>query len=416
MTDQAKHDNTSENSSSDTQASAEAEAQQPQSNEAAGLPPPAEPSRRRKGASSGGGGFTALLLLLLLAGLAALAYFGWEREQALQVRVEQLEGVLDEQSNQLSSIQRQTQTAVAEADAKVEQSRQQLSRLQQELQSRLEESARRQSAQIQTLHEQVRALSTTTTEDWKLAEAYYLTRLAGQRLLMERDTGSGLALLQAADEIVKNYPDADLHPVRRALADDIATLRLANNVDVPGIYLRIAALAQQAQALPVGEPPVFEPESDSAESEAEGAAEEESGIWATIRRSFYRALGNLQSYIRITRDDDQLESLTTTPAAAEKLLSSLQLNLDTAGLALLREQPDIYQHSLDRSLEIAGRLFSNRQQREGFLTELQELRDSDIVQELPSISASQRAFANYLEQRHRLAPAGNGSQPQGQEP
>lgn len=426
VTDQAKQDQTTDPTTTDTVTKPEASpevvadavpdgeprpAEAPKADDSP--PPPKVPPAKRKKSSSGGGWFTGLLLVVLLAGLVAFGYYGWQREQALQAQVTQLDEALSGQRSQLSSLQRQTQTAVAEAEAKVEQSRQQISRMQEQLQSRLEEQANRQNAQIQTLHQQVRSLSTTTTEDWKLAEAYYLTRLASQRLLTERDTGSALALLQAADEIAKNYPDPDLHAVRSALADDIATLRLANNVDVSGIYLRIAALGRQAQALPVGEAPVFEPGDPAAEPENDAAGEEDSGIWATIRRSFQRALGNLQSYVRITRDDESLDSLMTGPAAAEQLLSSLQLNLDTAQLALLREQPEIYQHSLDRAQQIATRLFSNRQQREGFLGELEALRSTDIVQQLPSISASQQAFANYLEQRHRLAPSGNGAQQQG---
>lgn len=371
---------------------------------------PSEPPRRRTGAW-----LMAPLLLLLMGAVAGLAYFGWEREQQLQTRVDQLEEALSAQRSQVSGVERQTQAVASQAETVARQSRQQIDQLQNQLQSRLSEQRRELEAQLQTLHQQLRSLSTTTTEDWKLAEAYYLMRLAAQRLLMERDTGSALALLETADGIVKSYPDADLHAVRSALAEDITTLRLANNVDLQGIYLRIAALGRQAHSLPIANHLTFDREATEEERGTE-AEPEDQDIWSTIRESFRRMLDRLQDYIRISHDEEALNALTLSPAAADQLLSSLLLHLDTAQLALLREQPEIYQHSLERAQQLSLRLFADSQQRQRFVSELEALRDTDILQELPGIGASQQAMAVYLERRHRLAPRSNGQQPQEQQP
>ena len=47
---------------------------------------------------------------------------------------------------------------------------------------------------------EVRELMGPAREDWLLAESEYLLRLASQRLLMDRDVPSAIALIQSADD------------------------------------------------------------------------------------------------------------------------------------------------------------------------------------------------------------------------
>ena len=54
------------------------------------------------------------------------------------------------------------------------------------------------------LREEMLALVGTTSQDWLMAEVEYLLRLANQRVLMERDPQGAIALLRAADDIVRD--------------------------------------------------------------------------------------------------------------------------------------------------------------------------------------------------------------------
>src|SRR5690606_37845313 len=83
-------------------------------------------------------------------------------------------------------------------------------------QSRLAEVQLQLSHQAQRL----RALSETTREDWLLAEAEYLLRLASQRILTERQTSNAITLMETADGILRDLDDSDLFAVRKALAAD----------------------------------------------------------------------------------------------------------------------------------------------------------------------------------------------------
>ncbi|TBR36406.1 hypothetical protein CBF23_015170, partial [Marinomonas agarivorans] len=66
---------------------------------------------------------------------------------------------------------------------------------------------------IQVLKEKLKRLENTTKEDWKLAEAEYLIRLANQRLLMEKDVIGAKNMLLNAVDILEQLDDPLLFDV-----------------------------------------------------------------------------------------------------------------------------------------------------------------------------------------------------------
>src|SRR5690606_13583940 len=116
----------------------------------------------------------------------------------------------------------------------------------------LRQQLAQQGQTIQQLEQQLAALQRNVTpqgnrlsqlgnasrEDWQLAEADYLLRLANQRLMLEQDSRAALGLLQQVDTIVRDGDLPHLYGVRQQLARDITELKLAENVDREGIYLR----------------------------------------------------------------------------------------------------------------------------------------------------------------------------------
>lgn len=369
-------------------------------------------TERRSPAKKAANWSAFLLVLILLASVGGLSYYQWVHQQDFQQSIVQITEQVEQQSTRLSdvsesidSVQQEAEQALQRMSQASDQSQQQSRQLEQQL----EQQARQLEQQLGALRQQVQAISTTTTEDWKLAEAYYLTRLAGQRLLMERDTESALALLRAADDIARNYPDPDLYTVRQALSDDIAALRVADSVDREGLYLQIGAVSRQITELQVAEPLNYQPQQEEAGGAAETAQVEEEGeagsVWESIQRSFAGAMSKLEDFVRIRRHDEAPRPLAD-PERQLYMRSSLQTALDTAQLALLREQPSIYQASLEKAQDLLSDLYAKSTARDNTMAELSRLQNTDIVQQLPDISDSQEALGRYLEQRHRLANGG----------
>ena len=104
---------------------------------------------------------------------------------------------------------------------------------------------------LQAQNRRLLSISTTTREDWLLAEAEYLLKLANQRVVIEKNAENAVSLLEEADGILRDLRDPDLYAIRQVLQRDLASLRLVEKIDREGMYLSLLSLAEQVNALPV---------------------------------------------------------------------------------------------------------------------------------------------------------------------
>lgn len=104
---------------------------------------------------------------------------------------------------------------------------------------------------LDALQTKVLDLDDKRPNDWMLAESEYLVRMAGRKLWLEHDIVSAITLLGNADERIKALNDPSLMPIRKALAEDIAKLKGMPRVDREGLTLKLAALSDQIELLPL---------------------------------------------------------------------------------------------------------------------------------------------------------------------
>ena len=363
---------------------------------AAGTAPPRSSSARR---SRAGTWVAWALLVVVMAALGTGGYFAWPLAKDYQQRFQTLE-----ENNQ--SQQRQLSNAVAQ----LQQLRQSVVDQQQAL-AGVEDDNRALRVQLGAQNDSIRALSATTTDDWKLAEAYYLTRLASQRLAMERNTQGAIALLQAADDIVnrhlQNHADHALTTVRQQIAQDVVALKVVGSVDREGMFFTINAIMEQINHLPQAQPLNYRNQHLGAEDSSETASTvEEVSVWQRMQESFQQALANSKDLIRIDHHDQPIAALPA-PDQQQLLIYRVQTLLLSAQLSLLREQPQIFNLSLQQVEQLLTDNYPlttnpDFQAVKGIVATLKELQSQSIVQALPDISRSQQQLGNYLDRLHRI--------------
>ena len=323
------------------------------------------------------------LLAIILALMALFVYAALRFQRDLQLELSHHERALDALRAELETAQqervrwredlRQRQDQIAADDSDYEQ--------------RINLVEERLAAQ----NKRLLSMSTTSREDWLLAEAEYLLKLANQRVLIERNAGASVALLTKADAILRDLDDPDLYSLRAAIQDDLIKLKLVEAIDVEGIYLRLGALARQVEQIPFVKN-TFEHATETQAGESEDAAPQSS-----LKR-FLRTLGG---YYRIIDDSEKPEVLLP-PDASAYLYLNLRMSLEQAQLALLREQQAIYNSSLEQSLRWLNRYFPGSSVSQRFSTELTELLEIKVVRDLPDISASLELLRAYIENLHQL--------------
>ena len=273
-------------------------------------------------------------------------------------------------------------------------------RWQQQLQQSMGElqgQAERQAQAVQSFEEELATLRTELArfsahdrESWLLAEAEYLLRLSNQRLIMAGDTVAAQALLASADAVLRELDDVSLHSVRSAVASDLAAVRAVPKVDLEGIYVRLSALAEQADKLVI-----FQfPERDARPREA---TQED---WqARLQQGYEQALLKLSDYVIIRRRDVPMQALMD-PQWEGLVRQNLRMLLEQAQVALLSSNQALYESSLERAQHWVAQFFeSDAAAAQAMAREITQLAALQVQVTMPEISRSLEALDGAIERR-----------------
>lgn len=382
---------------------------------------------------------TMVLLVFVGGGVGVAGFLGWQLQQTLDDQMAGLsQKVLANQaaiSSAKSSID-STKSSIDAVESSVnDQSNATRDQLKAQIESQLDSAGKsfrslsnKQQQQVDMLQKRIDghqqrllSLSTTSREDWMLAEAEYLLKLANQRVLLERTTENAVALLEAADQLVAQVSagtgDAELFAIRKAISRDLTALKLIKSVDKDGIYLELQALAERIDLLPRVPDHTFvnavssRYEAMSAEGENKDAVDSsEVGGNSVLDRVWFELkgmAGTLNQYIKIEDAVAPAKPLVDQNFTEVAGLN-VRLLLEQAQIALLKESPIIYSNSLNQAHELIGRYYIPSQQATEFQEAILKLNTVDVAPTLPDISKSLQLLHGYLRLLHKLQDTAEG--------
>jgi uroporphyrin-3 C-methyltransferase len=178
--------------------------------------------------------------------------------------------------------------------------------------------------------------------------------------------------------------------VRSAVASDLAAVRAVPKVDLEGIYVRLSALAEQADKLVI-----FQfPERDARPREA---TQED---WqARLQQGYEQALLKLSDYVIIRRRDVPMQALMD-PQWEGLVRQNLRMLLEQAQVALLSSNQVLYESSLERAQHWVAQFFeSDAAAAQAMASEIRQLAALQVQVTMPEISRSLEALDGAIERR-----------------
>lgn len=344
-------------------------AQPPAKGSAGGAAKSAPPPPRRNGRRPG---LWLALLALIIALLAVLgAGYLWQQQQQLRSTMQ----------DRLTALQRDDAALRSDWSDRAEQLQQRAERLSQ-AQQELRDSV-----------ESVRELAGRSRRDWMLAEVEYLLRIANRRLQLQRDVGTAMAALSSADARLRELADPGLTDVRQEIARELDALRATERPDIEGMSVQLTSLSEQVDQLPVkaARAPERTPQEVQTDTQPLSAKQ-----W---REAAARAWQAIKSLVVIRRRDEPIQPLLG-PEQEFAVREGLRLKLESARVALLRQNQDLYRSSLQGAQAWLQRYFIPDDSRSQAMQQtLQQLQSRTIQVALPDISASLRTLRDTMRQR-----------------
>lgn len=362
--------------------------------------PPAAPARR------GVTGAVALLALLLaLVALAAAGYLWWasqDRGAAVAghtAEIERLSGTLEEARSSLRDLQARV-GELGTADTERSRGLRGLEERLEGLEDRLASVPGRLSS-LESSMASLQGISAGARDAWLLAEAEYYLQLANAELQLAGNPERALLALEFADQRIRQLADPALAEVRRTLTRELRAVEAMEKPDLQGISMTLASLAETVDSLPLA--------SETAEPGDGGGPPPEA--LSGIDRALASVKAAFSDIVTVRRTDEAVTPLIS-PEAAWFLRANLALRLQTARLALLRGEQEIFEQSLaDAAAWLRDYYDTDSQAVRSAVETLSGLRAAEFTVTPPDISGSLRLLREFRQRNAAGTPAAPTNEP-----
>ncbi|MBT8444233.1 MAG: uroporphyrinogen-III C-methyltransferase [Gammaproteobacteria bacterium] len=342
----------------------------------ASTPAAAQPPAQK---SSSGIGILALLIAVAAAAGAGYVWYEQQAQRVLEARIGEVGRDLERRSRELDRVLDSVED-LARIDRE---NADEIASVVERIDSELAEIPVRM-AQLEATVEKVPGISFEARSAWLRSEAEYFLRIANAQLSLADNVGVSLRALELADEQLRDLADPKLTPVREAISDERAALKAVPQPDAEGIVLKLGSLTRSLDKLTLA---------DVARTNFRGEAGEataESG-WQRAWRAIVDAL---KSVISVKREDREITPLLTA-AEESMLLRSLDVDLQIARLAVMRNEGALYRDSLAAVRDRLNRYFDLESTHvQAALSTLDEVAQAELPDELPDISGSLTLLLN----------------------
>lgn len=328
-------------------------------------------ARRRAGAA------LAVAVLALLVVLAAAAVGWWQLDTLLRTqarfvtgdRLESSTSALQQSVNdlqsQLASVQEQVGNGSAGAIS--------------ELRQQIEEAAQART-ELSNRVDQIAELAQAGHEDWLRSEAAYLVTVAEHRLHYYRDVDAALDALRTADALLAEFGGESVE-ARRAIARAIDALIKVSVPQVEPIADRLTDLSESVEELSVQ---VERREVARAGDDGEPVQAQGDTWQARLNNAWEQFRSGLSELVVVSSDSPVVP--LRSPEELFFIKQNLRLQFDTARLAALQGNQELYDRSLAQVAEWIGTWLPADQPQVASMREaVAELRGKDVRVELPDI-------------------------------
>ncbi|MGF1803962.1 uroporphyrinogen-III C-methyltransferase [Aliivibrio sifiae] len=333
-------------------------------------------------------GTVAIIISILLSGGAFLA----SQQQVTQQQIK------------IAQLEQQLESADSTFDAKLVTAEQRITDKADEIVRKATVLMQQQDKSIASLQLAIADVKGRRPNDWLLAEADYLVKMAGRKLWLEHDVVSATRLMENADQRISALNDPSLTPLRRAMADDIATLKAIPLIDRDGLVLKLNSLEQQINKLPLASAVL--PEADAVEQKKVSTNIND---WqSNLMQSLDDFAGHFITY-RV-REGNVIPLLS--PEQHFYLKENIKGKLLLASKALYREQSEVYATSLESAKLWSSQYFQQDDPAvKSFMAQLDSLAKFKVDVRYPQKMETQALLSDFISERLRRNVQAVGTAP-----
>lgn len=289
---------------------------------------------------------------------------------------QQMQNRLDSMDSKVNAINSKVDSSVGKVDSSVN-----------KLDSRLNELQQNNAAINESITKLRDSIQTSSDDELLVAEARHLITIANHQAQLNHNPAAAAAALEAADQRLTDTSDPSLLKARQIITDDIIALRNVATHDISGIALTLSQLEKSVSGLPLKD------EEPTTSAEAESAGEQEQEDFSGISGFFKKIWHDIKGLVTVRRNSDEVNAALLPPGQRFFLQQNLRLKLQTARLALLQRDTQIFHDSLNTATQWLESYFdSSAASTANLLSTIASYQEIELMPDLPDISKSLKAL------------------------
>ncbi|MEM7194852.1 MAG: uroporphyrinogen-III C-methyltransferase [Pseudomonadota bacterium] len=225
-----------------------------------------------------------------------------------------------------------------------------------------------------------------SVDSWSLEEVEQLMVIANQRLQLSGNAELASNALKLADSRLEQLANPAHSEIRSGLANDMAALAQVPKIDVAGTINALGAMVSQVATLPLAGDP--NAESTGENTQSNGDADQNEGQSEGLAAAGKSFLADLAGLVQI-ENSESVQTPVLSTETRELTRQKTRLMLESAQLAFLREQPEVYAGRIAAIRDWTTVNFdTSADNTAAFLTQLDAVANVAPKAELPDISGS----------------------------
>ncbi|MBD1577696.1 MULTISPECIES: uroporphyrinogen-III C-methyltransferase [Vibrio] len=322
---------------------------------------------------------TAAIILALLVAGSVVAY-----EQYQYTQNQKTIGKLSAQVTQLQN----------NINQQLQDNKQQFQKDSQHLIHKVGTNSEQQQKSIKSLQLALADIKGRSPNDWLLAEADYLTKMAGRKLFLEHDIESATQLMQSADQRIAALNDPSLVSLRKSMAEDITQLKSLPIIDRDGLIINLISLQTEIDKLPLANSLL-----PKEEKKQDIAVSEDINDW---QDNLLTSVKDFTGHFITFRTRDGNATPLLSPEQHFYFKENMKAKLEGAIKGVNVENNDIYQASLQAALDWSNKYFNQHSLKvQKFEQALRQLKEKNITVNYPVKLKSQKPLTDVISDRLR---------------
>ncbi|MBV1911721.1 MAG: uroporphyrinogen-III C-methyltransferase [Kangiellaceae bacterium] len=222
--------------------------------------------------------------------------------------------------------------------------------------------------------ERLKELSGRQKQDWMLAEASYLIKLAQLQLTLQKDKTTAIQLLRTADSRIIEMADDNLLPIRQGIAKDLSDLSLILEPDVIGLSYSIDVIGKQIPNLEIA---AFQFDPLEQQHNEPLVEEQQEFDLGKIYDKF------LKDFVVIKDHGEPVRPLMTADQRGN-LNSNIQLALQQAQIAVAQGNEQLYRLNIENAILWTSEFFKKDESALKIVEQLNQIKSQPIKVNYPN--------------------------------